>query len=151
MTMNVMKKIFFLWVILAAFAAPSFSLETDETQLQQFMSKYFIKGSPYYTAKDEMCREIKTLSPVNKTTVYRLIRKNELEHYKSIKGETDKEYLKGKQFDELFTIGEDISLKEKGVCLIDLGEQELRAIMKEAVGQYPGELIIDDLKVMREH
>jgi hypothetical protein len=115
------------------------------------MSKYFMSGSPYYSAKEEMSREIKTLSPSNKTVVYRLIRKNELELYKSIKGETDEEYLKGKQLDELFTIGEDISLKGKGVYLLDLSEEELKAVMKEAVRQYPGELVIDDLKVMREH
>jgi hypothetical protein len=146
--MFIIKKIIFLSVILAL-AAPLFFLETEEAQLQRFLSKYFTKDSPYYNAEDKMSREIQFLNPANKTAVYRLIRKNEAERYKSIKGETDKEYLKGKQLDELFTIAEDISLKEKGVCLMDLTENQLKVLMREAVRRYPGELIIEDLKVLR--
>jgi hypothetical protein len=138
-------------MIILIWTGAAYSQETDEVKLQEFISKYFTAGSQFYNAKDEMYREIRTLSPVNKTAIYRLIRKNELELYKSIKGETDKEYLKGKQLDEIFTIGEDISLKEKGVYLSDLSDEELKAVVKEAVRQYPGELIIDDWKVMREH
>jgi hypothetical protein len=146
--MFAIKKIFPLSIILAL-AAPLFVLETEEAQLQRFLSKYFMKDSPYYNAEDKMSREIQFLTPANKTAAYRLIRKNQMELYKSKKGERDKEYLKGKQLDELFTIAEDISLREKGVCFMDSTEKEMKIVMREAVRQYPGELIIEDLKVLR--